>query len=164
MLDLKLFEKLSIDFINNLLFCFQNKNLILDQLLEANDEKTYKWMFPDQKFISVDRDPRDIFVDYSKSNDVSVDVHEFIRLFKIKRYNIKESDSILRLKFEQLILEKENSMKKIKLYLNLSEKLHKQLLNYDMSESKKNIGIYKNYFDNRSIKIIEKSLSEYCFN
>ena len=55
-------------------------------------------------------------------------------------------------------------MNKIKLYLNLTEKLYKQLLNYDMSESKKNIGIYKNYHDSKSIDIIEKSLSEYCFN
>jgi hypothetical protein len=159
--DLIEFQNYCIDFINDLCSIYEGY-VILDQALEPNDLKTFYWLFPNQKFITVDRDPRDVYVDYLKSKDVSFDVNEFIRLFLIKRKGIENNCVQLNLKFEDLILDKKQSLIKLKEYLNLSEMTFNNLLNYDFGNSINNIGIHKNHEDQKAITTIEEHLKDYC--
>ena len=160
--ELKEFENYCIDFIKEICSAYEGF-VIFDQALEPNDLKTFNWLFPNQKFITVDRDPRDVYVDYLKSKDVSFDVNEFIRLFLIKRHDIENNNVQLNLKFEDLILDKKQSVIKLKEYLSLSEITFNNLLNYDFGNSINNVGIHKYHKDQKAISIIEDYLSDYCY-
>lgn len=129
-------------------------DIILDQAVSPNNTSVIHRYFDDAKMIIVDRDPRDMFIDdvtfgvvfdsdYS-SADAGVRYSE--RQRKLREsidYNDKD---VLYIRFEDLILNYESSVKSILDFLGLDEVEHinkKKFLNPDIS--KKNIGIWKGY-------------------
>lgn len=150
-------------FINNFTNSLTKKEYVIyDQAIDPFQWNDYKWIFKNSKHIVVDRDPRDIYVDYLKSKDVKYDVDSFIESFKYSRNHRRiDSSDIIYLKFENLILNHKQELLKVSKFLNI--KNPKKLFNYDFSYSKKNIGIYKNYKFQDEIDKIYLSLEEYCF-
>lgn len=136
--------------------------------------------------IIVERDPRDIyssvistsniyvpeFEKYKKSQWVKKqmigdsNVDSFIQRYKAIRENASYmSDvSILRIRFEDFVLDFDNSSKKIIEFLDLNEiDWLEKTKKFDPQKSCKNIGLWKKYNHLEEIMKIESQLSEYCY-
>ena len=156
------FKKEIQSFINNFCESLTTKNyVILDQAIDPADWKEFSWMFTNAKLIVVDRDPRDIYVDYKKSKDVLFDPQSFIEYFKKSRNNNScDSSNVLNLRFEDLINNYDFNARKIISFLEI--KNDNNFSNYDISKSMKNIGIHKNYEIESDINFIEQKLKRFC--
>ncbi len=151
-------------FFDNLFIMNDEKQIILDQAVDAGDESTM-YEFSDKfMMITVDRDPRDIFVDYVNSLDVLFDVDSFIELFKITRKSVTmDNKNILRLRFENLINNSEVELERVFEFLDISDiEIKDKIRMYNFSRSRSNIGIHKDFWDKSAIRKIELNLSEYC--
>ena len=123
-------------------------NLILDQAVPTTNARYHQNYFNKSKFIIVDRDPKDIFAELLKSGGLigqelskldAQSVNKFVKWHKAIRNQSSFDDNVLPIFFEDLILEPEKSQMKVSSYLN--DKI--DFSNYDFSNSKKNIGIWK---------------------
>lgn len=149
-------------------------SVVLDQLLLPHNvyrlDKYTKHL--DIKVVIVERDPRDVFIMNKyiwpkKSLQVLYpeDVYKFCRYYKEMRENeIKNNYDALRIKFEDLIFNYDNSIKRIENYLNLSPNDHiakRKYFNPDISIN--NIQIYQQEKYKKEVEVIEKELENYLY-
>ena len=135
---------------------------------------SYKY-FDDFKMIIIDRDPRDIFIDFPHHRYLPRNVDNvakakcFIHFFKSLRKKIKEVAQLefcLILSFEELVINYDETLKKIEAFLGISDKnasLKKKL--FSPEDSIKNIKKYKKLdciYDS-SIKLIEDELTDFLY-
>lgn len=172
------FYKFSKEYIYNVLNIISKgkDNVIMDQLLlPFNLFRVDNYFGKELKAIVVERDPRDVFISnkyiWNKKN-ISVpfptDVREFCEFYKNMRESeiITESNKVLRIKFEDLIYDYENSVEKIIKFLGFKREDHinkKKRFTPDISI--KNTQVFngdKSYTN--EVKIIEKELNKYLYN
>ena len=112
-----------------------------------------KKYFDDFKMILIDRDPRDIFLDFPHNrylpsfNNPLVKARSFVHFFKSLRKEIKEIkklDYCLHLSFEDLILNNEKVKIKIEKFLQIND--------YSIMDNK--------FYPDKSIKNLQKYLNE----
>ncbi len=155
--------------------------LVTHNMLEPYNPSSAFCFFDDIKSIVVDRDVRDIYLTgtiYSKGfNDVvplysriigAFDIDIFIKRQKILRAktNYQKHDHVLRVQFENLILNYEETLKEVILFLGDTPQNHVNKFKYfNPEKSKQNIGLWRNapkkMFSN--LDKIEKELPELCF-
>ncbi|MBU0279241.1 MULTISPECIES: hypothetical protein [unclassified Gemella] len=148
------------------------KDIVLDQLLLPHNvyrlDNYAKYL--DIKVVIVERDPRDVFIMNKYvwvKNGVPVlypeDVYKFCRYYKEMRENERKNNyEVLRIKFEDLIFNYDNSIKMIEAYLNLDSTNHikkRKYFNPDISIN--NIQIYKQEKYKEEVAVIEKELENY---
>ncbi|PWS28182.1 hypothetical protein DHW03_11575 [Pedobacter yonginense] len=136
--------------------------------------------------IVVERDPRDIYASQINTADMYVpdfektktadkirqqftgfnDIEYFIFRYKTIRDNVIESQDsrILRLRFEDFVLDHEIYSKKVLDFVGLDPNTKKNDLNYNLQNSSKSIGLWKKYVDLPEIKLIGEKLSQFCYN
>lgn len=143
-------------------------------------------LFEDARMIVVQRDPRDIFAstqifegayipEYEtkvkwklKSSFLNTDnIDLFIERQLLYYSQVNTNDdkkTVLRLRYEDIILNYESSLQKIYDFLEESAGIHinKQIF-FKPDLSAKNIGLWKKISDQSPIRKIEEHLSEYCF-
>lgn len=152
-----------------------SKDIVLDQLFEANAPWNSFPFFSSPKAIVVDRDPRDVFLlaKYGKKASAETrfmpreDVETFVNYYKNLRLDKRiDDDRILYIQFEDLIYNYEIVVKKIEMFLGYS--LHIRPGKYFKPEiSIFNTQLFKNpkySKDKKEIDYIEKYLSEYLFD
>ncbi len=148
--------------------------IIMNNAFEGFNPAKYHKYFNHVKSIIVDRDPRDVFVimnGYSLwSNDHynskrrrarQFDVKMFINRCNIYRAHRSQtlSDNILSLNFEDLIADYEQTVESIYHFLNISPNEHNQKMKYfNPNTSVSNVGVWKTYPDQQSIRMIEDAL------
>ncbi|MEW8956835.1 sulfotransferase [Clostridium sp.] len=148
------------------------KYLALDQLVSPFNVKRYLNYYSDIKVIVVDRDPRDLYIlnkVYWKEGWIpSENVDTYIKWFKTLRAHLnyeKDDERIIRINFEDLIYNYNNTLEKIMNFLNLDLSNHtrpKKFLNPEISI--KNCGLFKNYSElQNDIRKIESELKEFCY-
>ena len=142
-------------------------------------------LFNKGKSIIVQRDPRDIYAStftqlsafipkYEtkymwelKKNMLGInDINQFChrQLIYYNQTNLFHDSNILRLRFEEIILDYQNVLNKIYKFLDIDKSIHVEKGKYFNPEySKKNIGIWKNLPDQKAISKIEEQLKPYCF-
>lgn len=146
--------------------------IVLDQAVPAqHPEKAFDY-FDNAKVIVVDRDPRDIFLDLVELKKlVGRDIAEIHDVQKYVKWHKKYRDSgcvnhpnILRLNFEDVVLNYEESVKKIAEFVGV-ELIHhtKKYEFFKPEESKKNIGKYISYPYQEEIQVLERELSDYLY-
>ncbi len=154
----------------------ENKLIGLHNAHASSNPKPILDYFDKIKFIVVDRDPRDIFVnminnkvgwmgfDYNNTDD---NVKRFVSDFSLYRNNVsffKEEKYCLYLRFEDLVYNYDDTVKKLFEFLDLDLSNHTSKFKYfNPNVSIKNIGIWKNYSNQNEIKYIENNLTEYLF-
>lgn len=151
------------------------ENIILDQfLLPFNLYRIDNYFDDKLKVIVVERDPRDVFIlnkyTWQKKQigiPVPTDVNDFCDYYKRMRESEINSNSkkILRIKFEDLIYKYEDTLEKIKKFMNFSNKDHiapKSRFNPEISI--KNTQLFKNKEYEKEIKIIERKLKKYLYD
>ena len=136
-----------------------NRRVLLNQAGSGwNPIESTKY-FLNRKIILILRDPRDQFSDIKNYKDAS-SVTEYVHWYSEMRRRLKQinDQNILILQFENFVNQNDKIIEQICNYLSLSINIHS---NYEPNLSKKNIGIYKKYLNQKEIDVIEKSLSEY---
>ena len=148
--------------------------LCLDCLLSITnpDKEIISQYFGNTKIVTSIRDPRDVYTSARlyPSGDIGFipkDADLFVNYYKyfVERYDYKSNPNVLLIRFEDFVNNYNDVSEKIMSFVGLKDSEHINKFKYFNPEiSKNNIGIYKNYKDQESIKIIEKELSEYCYN
>ena len=111
--------------------------------------------------------PRDIYIELCNFSSYPTDsVDDFITFFSNQKEAVnKKYDSkiVLRLKFENLVNNYENEVKKIYSFIDFDCKNHsKKFERFNPSISNKNIGLWKSNISS-DIKLIEKKLNKYLY-
>ncbi len=147
--------------------------IVLNNAFEPFDPTRYIAYFEDAKSIIVERDPRDIFVVANLPSEGfndqvelyrriagAFDVQIFIQRFKTYRAHTSSiaSDRILRLKFEDLVLDYERTVTTIYQFLGITANAHcRKKMYFDPAISSTNVGMWRDYPDQRSIRMIEEA-------
>ncbi|MBN2406653.1 MAG: sulfotransferase [Elusimicrobia bacterium] len=126
--------------------------------------------FNSPKIIVVHRDPRDIFAESAAKQwkFIPRDVGDFIKWYGclMDRADQEEinKEKVMRINFENLILDYERSIDIILSFSGIEKAHHvykKQYLNPDVS--KKNIGLWKKYKNKEDMDEIYTKLKKYCY-
>ncbi len=175
-IDAETFDKEARSFIDRLFQKQFDRNpngmVILDQAIAPWCLSPMEHYFRGSKLIVVDRDPRDIYAGLLRRKVLIgqelADNHNpyvYVDFFNKLRENIKDlkkDPQVLCIQFEDLILNYDRTVDLVQNFLGLSDKDHKDVHKYfDPNISKKNINIYKNYLNEKEIKVLEKELQEY---
>lgn len=149
------------------------KRVLIDQFFSAYNISAYLKYAPQTKVVIVDRDPRDLYVlnksSWGEPYIPTDDVNTFISWYRGTRFSQKveaENKNVLLLHFEELIFDYENSLWKLKNFLDLRDEEHiKKGLCFNPKKSAKNTYKFKNYPQWKDdILKIEKELSDYCYD
>ncbi|MDX9742785.1 MAG: sulfotransferase [Arcobacteraceae bacterium] len=147
--------------------------LVTNNAFEPFNAKRGLRYFQNAKSIIVRRDPRDMYATacnhsklYSKISH-GQKVENFIKRFEMQERNTDKTShkDIMFLQYEELVLDYENTKNKIFDFLEIDENLHirkKEFLKPE--ESKRFIGIYKNFEKQDEIRLIEERLKDYCLD
>lgn len=159
-------------YINNILTAMGadlSRPICLDQPFEGNDPSQSFPFFEDPYAVVIDRDPRDLYFDekYTTSPDGKffprTTVQDFVVYYKNMRKRVSENPRVLRIRFEELIYEYDQSVKKIEEFLHLGE--HKRpKTGFDPNRSINNTQQIRLHPDDKAeIEYIEKELPEFLF-
>ena len=161
-------------FINSLLEPYAQKNnlhtLVLDQAIPtSNIDKALRY-FEGMKLIVVDRDPRDIYVDQVNHSALlganhkdEERVSKYILWHKKIRQNLDSveqlamADSVLKVRFEDLISNYELASSEIIAFLNLKKVPREKRSVFNPEKSAKNIGLWKDFPMQDDIRNIESA-------
>lgn len=170
------FYKSAKTYLNNIINIFDksDKDLLLDQLLLPHNLHRIDNYFGDElKVIVVERDPRDVFISNkyicslkNESAPYSFDVKEFCRHFrKLKETEIKSNNKkILRIHFEDLIYNYDETTKIIEKFLGFENRKHIYKKRYfDPSISIKNTKMYQKKEYAEEVNYIENNLKEFLY-
>lgn len=118
-------------------------------------------LFDDAKFITVVRDPRDLYVNAKKYGFTFIPsspesfTEWYNNLITCKNFNYSDSERVLRIRFEDLILEYESEKSKIFSFLGIENVQHIRKFKYlNPDKSKKNIGLWRSFAAQDEIKYI----------
>lgn len=149
-------------------------HVVLDQAVSVNDPDAIHRYFNKAKLIIVDRDPRDMYCDDVNWGDNMDDHYEtkeaaerYVLRAKAQRKNIKPDIDVMYLKFEDLIVDYDETRMKILHFLGLDEKIHinkGQCLKTEVSI--KNIGIWRKFYPTckEAIDVLESKLPNLCYD
>ena len=168
-------------YINNLFNQYVGRRdvnaIILDQAIPPTNILNTSKYFEGVKTIIVDRDPRDIYTNMIKrdkllgpelrsmdSVDIYIKWHKKLRHVSVSdSSNTDISKYVLRLNFEDLVLNYNDSILKIKDFLGGNMQHNQKNRYFNPSYSVKNIGLWKKYKDQSVTRKINKELEEYCY-
>ncbi len=149
-------------------------HIILDQAVSVNKTDEIHRYFNKAKMIIVDRDPRDMYCDDVNWGD-NMDEHyetkeaaeRYVIRAKAQRESIKPDADVLYLKFEDVIINYDETCKRIIDFLELPSNVHLVRGKYLKTEvSIKNIGIWRNFYPTckAAIDVLEAQLPELCYD
>ena len=149
--------------------------ILADSIYSASRITPQELMYyKNSKALIANRDPRDLYVMnkeiYGEWFIPTWNVDAWIAYYKNSRQSIKpqkenNKDNILHLQFEELIYNYEESLEKIKTFLNLKDSEHtKKGQIFIPEKSRTNTQIFRKYPQYlKDIEKIEKELSEFCY-
>ena len=145
--------------------------LVLDNLasIVVPDSNILNDYFGKYKLLASWRDPRDLNTaarNLSGNDWVPKDPEAFVKWYKwyITRYLSVKNDNLLLSRFEDFVYHYEETSKKICDFLKLSQKnQEKKFAYFNQKISINNIGLYKNYSDQKAIDYITTNLKKYLY-
>jgi hypothetical protein len=159
-------------YLNDLFACaIQGKkkdNIILYDGASPHHTQRCMNYFYSAKFIIVNRDPRDVYMSAIKSSFLPDDTDHFIKRYEITRTkSLKQpgaDKNVLRINFEDLVLNYDQSVDKISSFLSLDKNGHSFPRKYfDPEISIKRIGKWKNSDRKAEIEKISRHLEKYLY-
>lgn len=162
----KYFLKKTKKFLDKSLYILSGKrqiNYVIDQGGNFWDPIQSTQYFDNRKIVLITRDPRSIFSSMKIRKSLAYPGHDikiFCEWYKniMKNYNkIKENNILIKIKYENFILNHEKESKKLLKFLKLKDVKKK----FDILESKKNIFKAKKNLTKKEKKYIEKKLKKY---
>lgn len=146
-----------------------NKPICLDQPFEGNNPENSMKFFNDAYAVIIDRDPRDLYLEYKYSRNVDCkfvphsNVDDFILYYRNLRKSKTNNDRVINIRFEEFIYEYDKSIQKLESFLNLKE--HKRIKEwFDPEKSINNTQLIRKYpEDIEDIHKIETELKDFLF-
>lgn len=166
------YRKYANEYIHKVLNTIESKeNLVLDQFIAgfSFDFERDKEYLNDFKQIAVWRDPRDIYVTGILLNEswMPKSAEDFVLWYNkenINSYREAKNDFMLTLRFEDIVLNYSETIPKILDFLEIDKSHHIYPQTQFRPEiSKQNIGLWKNYGDQKAIRYIEEHLKNYLW-
>lgn len=172
-LDAEEFDEITREYFRKLFSCYSDKafmnihELVPIQMLDACTR-----YFDDIYIISIDRDPRDVFLTarhkYIMNSHPSQDVSFYCKHYRWIRELKREirTSNVLDLRFEDLVLHYDATVKKIEEYLGLDSADHKDYkARFIPENAMKNCNLKNQYPEEKdNIAIIERELKEYLYD
>jgi hypothetical protein len=167
----KAFDIYMNEFLQNVLFSKipNDKQIVVtSNMLEVYSPKNFFDVIQPCKLVIVDRDPRGIFCSLPfKDKEMALNdekvANEFIKKFKFQRSNrFTENlnhENILNLKFEDLFIDFDDSLKKLGLFLETT--LPEKFSNFSKERSFKNFQPWQTNKNAVAVKMIERELKEF---
>lgn len=163
------------DFIENLYTPFivnvPDPIVVLDHGIQAYNLIQHRKLFRNSKTIIVNRDPRDAYLDSLTYNayPITKNIQDFIDFYFIQHnYDYNEFADVLRINFEDLILNYDSLTSGILNFLNIDKsRWSKRKHFFDPNASKKNILLFKKEEHHRyihDISRIEESLKTFLYS
>lgn len=163
----------------------ESSNIVLNNSFDPFNPLVCLEMVENSYSIIVDRDPRDIYASLLNSNLAYIprfekdkvffelkkmivglnDVDDFILRYKTIKSNVENisHERILRIRYEDFVLDHVASKKLIFSFLGISNRLKRNRNFFNPDDSKQNVGIWKKYRHLPEIAKIENELAEYCY-
>lgn len=159
--------------------------VVLNNGFEPFNPRPFLEMLPGAKQIIITRDPRDVFVSGQNNHNVDFsekallasdndglnksflaadDVTLFVQRHKLYHKNLRDlSDQrVLKLKFEDLVLDYDASVSNVLSFLDVATHKHtRPRTTFDPDRSRKNVGIWRSSNKKSELKYIETQLEEY---
>lgn len=142
---------------------------VLDQIVSdgTGDVDKYLEYLGDVKIISVRRDPRDVLANVRRANEhwIPYDVDDFIFWYRVANqgYFGKTHPNLLSLRFEDIVLDYDESCSKVESFVGLTAAQHvRKHQGFDPAVSRLNVGIYKKFLTREEAEKIYSELREYC--
>lgn len=142
--------------------------VVHDQIFPVNYlEIANQYMKNPIRQICVTRDPRDTFISFMETEgtfNVLHDAEKYCKWYEQSRNSIKEEyEYRLVIRFEDLVLNYEKTVKKIASFLGLDLSLHNapQTI-FVPGKSVQNLGVWRLYHNQSFMKDVERRLSNYC--
>jgi hypothetical protein len=178
------FKKYSREYISTLLSINCDKNshtTVTHNMLEPYDPSSGFCFFDNIKSIVVDRDVRDIYITGSTHSDGfndmvplyskiigAFDIDIFIQRQNILRNktNYNKNQNVLRIQFEDLILNYETTVNKVFDFLEISSKDHvNKMKSFIPEKSAENVGLWRNApnYLKENVQKIEQYLPDLCY-
>lgn len=150
-------------------------HVILDQAVPLLNYENEMNFFREPKLIVVDRDPRDIYANlielnfwFGKDFAKTRDVNKFITMHKASRINrqqLKKDSSVLLLRFEDLIYNYEESIKRVIEFIGLKHDDHTNKREFfDPDISINNVGMWRRVITESEANVIVSDLEDYCYS
>ena len=152
--------------------CDLSKTVVLNQPFDVNDPRRSMKFFDDPKAITVDRDPRDVYLlikcglPFTNSWTPSASVDDFIKYYRLNRVmnNDSEDKDILRIRYEDLIYDYDRTCQTLISFLGLEKSEWMQRTYFDPRVSINNTQLYLRFPEYlEDIKVIERDLPEYLY-
>mgnify|MGYP003633905405 CR=1 FL=1 len=160
----------------------QSHTVVTNNALDPSNPNRGLRVFDNMKSIVVDRDVRDIYMTATQfsqgfNDNVALfskvagaeDIEVFIKRQKIIRAENRLSNEfehrILRLNFENLVMDYDNILSQLYQFLGVNKSQHQKMTVFDPNKSSLNIGLWKAATGDalKNIKLIEKNLPDYCY-
>ena len=137
---------------------------VVKHLVTANDPLSCLRYIKNGKVIIVDRDPRDLYIsaveEYAKCFPTK-NIEDFVKYYSAWRIKDKVlDDRILRIQYEDLDYDYDETIKKIEKFLNIKNHLNKYMY-FNPNKSINNTQLFK--YANE-VEYIEKNLKEYLYD
>lgn len=153
---------------------FKEHNIILDQLLLPHNLHRIDHYFDDDlRVFVVSRDPRDVFIInkyiWPAQNQQVIyptEVKDFCSFYRSLRESEKPcaSDKILRLRFEDLVYQYDETVQRIMAHLGVDPSSHtKKLQNFRPDRSIENTQLFENPAYQKEAAFIARELSDYLY-
>jgi hypothetical protein len=184
------FINLSTNYINrifSLVIPYGTSNVVLHNALEPFNPVRGLSLLGDAREIVVSRDPRDIYASIFVKDGVYIpdflhndslwqlkasmiaanDINIFIQQQRILSEASKsrcDDNRVLRLNYEDIVMNYDKTLKRILLFLELDSKLHhspKKFFNPELSKA--NVGIWRKIKDQPNIQKIQSELNDLCW-
>lgn len=154
-------------------FAQGNTHLILDQALTATVANKVHDYFRNAKVIVTDRDPRDMYANELRLVNLNTDCYseKYVKEFCIRQRAIREGIpnddcDIMKVQFENLIVDYEENMKRIADFVGVPMEKHQNPFLYlDPKKSIKNVGYAKKSYPQyeKIYEQIEREIPEYIY-
>jgi len=149
--------------------------VVMNNVLEPFNPLPSMRFFSNIKSIVIDRDPRDIYLaawDYTNKDGskgwratLGNDVEDFVQRFKAYRKHVSEDTNpdLLRVSFEDLVINYEDTLQKLYAFLNVDASIHEQKGRCFVPEvSSRGVGLWKKNERKEDIVYIYEQLHDYC--
>jgi hypothetical protein len=167
------------DYLDDLFGVHGMENVVLHNAFEPFDPQASIRLFHNAKGIIIDRDVRDIYVGallgeaykggmlnrkWLALDDIGLYIKRQRMLYDQIRNRNEDPSLVLRTTFEDVILKYDETRHRIFRFLGVDPSRHsRQRTSFDPDKSKKNVGLWKTWRDQDSIREIERRLPHLCF-
>jgi hypothetical protein len=141
------------------------RTIVMHNAFEPFDPRRSMKFFDSARSIVVDRDPRDNYVQMLSYAPLAMPVREFIARYRVQREATRHQpdEDILRIRFEDLVLEYDRTVGRILAHLGVDECEHTlKRQHFDPAASLRNVGISRGYERPEEISTIARELPQYC--